>query len=403
MTSSIPDISELFNTKGRGSRNENLVWYDFIEFLLRNNHFDIANNFLNTYKSIQKKNQLDSKKYIVIGSSPFSLLKANFLASLGFNVTVIEGSNTIGGAWSLIDVLNLHNIPRATHIIMPNKKSYDFLENVFKVNLKRADPEPLEINYLNNSVDVFPKESKAFEKYAEYNGEAYELEGGTKQLVEKLKESLSNYKVSIRSDCLINKIIVSGEHENKYFKLKSINGEIFECDKLIITNGVNIKTILDDESYLFTNDLYENLSLHILIKNIKINSGFVHFNDHPFIKEFQNVSSENNDSASLLILKMKYQYWKDYKGSLTVELILKELENLNLISGDYNIVDYDFTKYLNYRVPSNLVSYIRDKQKDNICLLPFLSELDDDEYKWAAQDLSVVMSSEKFYQAMSWI
>ena len=144
--------------------------------------------------------------------------------------------------------------------------------------------------------------------------------------------------------------------------------------------------------------------MHILVSNTKVKYGFVHFNDHPFIKEFQDISAYlTSENQSLFVLKMKYQFWKEYMEKLTLEKVLNELIKFNVISGGFNIIDHSRADYLNYRMSKNLVSYIKENHMDNICLLPFITDDQNDEYRWASQDLSIVMSTKKFYQALLWI
>ena len=87
------------------------------------------------------------KSIAIIGTSPIMLILAYEIKkkSLG-DVTIIDYSNKIGGAWSNIN-FNSNSISTQTNVIVPDNKEEE--ENIPKLN-----------TYLNNTFNIKIKENK---------------------------------------------------------------------------------------------------------------------------------------------------------------------------------------------------------------------------------------------------
>lgn len=83
-----------------------------------------------------------SANVIVVGSSPLLLLEALHQARLGRQVTVVESSDRLGGAWGELNLFGLRRVEIAPHIVMYNRTTYDYFAKELKLNMRRMMPSP---------------------------------------------------------------------------------------------------------------------------------------------------------------------------------------------------------------------------------------------------------------------
>jgi hypothetical protein len=81
--------------------------------------------------------------YIVIGSSPISLVKAAILQSTGNEVLVIDESDSMGGAWKTVKYPTLPELEIGCHIWSAHKVGYELISQLFDLNLVPMSPQPI--------------------------------------------------------------------------------------------------------------------------------------------------------------------------------------------------------------------------------------------------------------------
>jgi hypothetical protein len=94
-----------------------------------------------TTQGVERQGRKHGKDVVVVGSSPVLLIEAAALAAEGFNVTVVEKSNVLGGAWKMIPSFGLM-VEIGSHLFYPNRKAFKFLKKKLNVPVFMLDPQP---------------------------------------------------------------------------------------------------------------------------------------------------------------------------------------------------------------------------------------------------------------------
>ena len=85
------------------------------------------------------------KRYdnIIVGSSPLMLIEAFYLSKLGKTILVIEKNKIIGGSWQTFSQDSVSDqIEVGCHIWYRDKKCFNFLNEVFDLDIVKQDFQP---------------------------------------------------------------------------------------------------------------------------------------------------------------------------------------------------------------------------------------------------------------------
>ena len=199
---------------------------------------------------------MDIEEYekIYIGSSPIMMLDAINSNLNNQKVLIIDKSNDLGGAWKTIDLFGCRNVENAVHYLLPNKKGYEFLENIFNVELEGSKRKYYAVKifgfkllisvrkkigkiiYLINGGDQREYLSiKNFIKNLFLKGHVYRTKyprKGTSLVIEKIKNKIksSSIKLKLNEEVLGINII-----NNKAFI--ETNLEKFSTKQIFISHG----------------------------------------------------------------------------------------------------------------------------------------------------------------------
>ena len=80
--------------------------------------------------------------WLVIGSSPISVMEALYLRARGNRVVIIEARDRIGGAWTSTDFEEFSNVDLGPHVIDRNRRTYDFLKDYIGCDMQPVSPAP---------------------------------------------------------------------------------------------------------------------------------------------------------------------------------------------------------------------------------------------------------------------
>ena len=82
---------------------------------------------------------------MVIGTSPLMLLQANYLASKGRKVCVLDKSESFGGSWQVARLRNGEKVEIACHLIENFPGVYSFLEKLTSIPFVELDNQPVRV------------------------------------------------------------------------------------------------------------------------------------------------------------------------------------------------------------------------------------------------------------------
>ena len=307
---------------------------------------------------------------IYIGSGPILLLDAISKSKDGHKILVIDKSSEIGGAWKTIDIFGIKNLENAVHYLLPNEKTYRFLERNLKIKLcppgykkyfaRRiffshfliktnsffgiliAIIEKKKINFKNFIFNFFNE----LKEISSINKSRYPLKG-SKCLINKINFLLLNSEVTINLNENIKSIKLS---KNKSTEI-STNKRKYYCKEIIISHGFipPENMTINSRKININKKIYCRPSVHINYANKgkKIfNAKFsqVIFDKKSVLKYIhelgQFLEEKNlNENNFIIVAALKHNY-KNTKNTKT--LIIKELKNYKLIPKNVDFDDFHF-------------------------------------------------------------
>jgi hypothetical protein len=96
----------------------------------------------------------DMYDLVIIGSSPIALLEALSRSDNGQRVAVVDKSERIGGAWSLVDVFGWKGVEISAHIMRDWEGGYRYLQSYLDLKLEAVVPQPAIAVIRNNKLRV---------------------------------------------------------------------------------------------------------------------------------------------------------------------------------------------------------------------------------------------------------
>ena len=80
--------------------------------------------------------------WLVIGSSPISVMEALYLRARGNRVVIIEARDRIGGAWTSTDFEEFSDVDLGPHVVDRDRRTYDFLKDYIGCDMQPVSPTP---------------------------------------------------------------------------------------------------------------------------------------------------------------------------------------------------------------------------------------------------------------------
>lgn len=280
-----------------------------------------------------------SKTIAIIGSSPISLFEAIYQAKIGNKVTVYDSLERVGGAWGNVDYSKEYNLELGCHIWDVDKSTYAFIESFLDEKLITLKPYPIIIykkkkfpyDWKNNIliVKALKQDFRGYllgKKFIKpiLKSRSYKYpKGGSKQLMDKLLDTLSNLNVDLELGCQINSLI----QKQKGWSLSLENKELF-FDKVILTSLSGLKTIKTTEKTIvptYKKTIFHHFHLIFKGNNHTKKLSYARLMDHPFIHRVSDISSYSpgvNKILSVGIFKDKV------KGLTNQEITIKIKKHL---------------------------------------------------------------------------
>lgn len=73
--------------------------------------------------------------YLIIGSSPISLMTSIELSKKGYSVAIIEKKKEMGGSWASTNVFGYKGVDQGPHVIHGNIRTFSYLKKEFNINI----------------------------------------------------------------------------------------------------------------------------------------------------------------------------------------------------------------------------------------------------------------------------
>ncbi|AIQ95511.1 hypothetical protein [Prochlorococcus sp. MIT 0604] len=302
---------------------------------------------------------------IYVGTGPILFFDAINETCKGNKVLLIDKSDTIGGAWKLINIDGMNNLENAVHYLIPNKNGYNFLNKILKISLIRTPrkfyaqellnnhillPNNLFGEICNSLISEFKKDKFIFKNVISnifrpksFSKSKYPRNGSKTIIIRMLQLSkLINLKIKLKTS--IEKIYIS---KNNLSKVKTCK-ETFLTKEIIISHGfLPIKDFFIDKQKININKKkFRRPSLHIVFSpknenDMKKLKSFVQviFEDNLLIKYVHEIShyipKENQKKGTyVIVVALKHDLQNERN---TYEKIKNEFQKYKLIPSDNNL------------------------------------------------------------------
>lgn len=332
------------------------------------------------------------KKSIIVGTSPLMLLLAKLLLSRNIEISLFEGSKSIGGAWKTGEFSNI-KFDKFPHLLKGT--SEDFLKFEKTITFNFSVFKPLYFFYINNLnffflpfrfgkfsgfffnkiLKIFLQKKTQNEKHYHYINEykvikfkklnaikkiftylidffyfPYQLKVLQKPFVDYF---LENHQI-IKSKIIENKIIrveLSSNLENKVICHLGNNASE-NCDDLFLSRHTYTDFVIDGkfykkEDHFYKKDYYckslifENESIKTNKKE-KIFSGYIRFTGHEFIDRVSLAQHANSNEFIIINVQLKDNF------SVCSQKIIKDLVKFKIISSDRKLIYNESSHYIQY-------------------------------------------------------
>ena len=189
-------------------------------------NFEFLLKKYNHKQQIKKLNKLEHRRIAIIGSSPIALIVANIYSLYNVKITMFE-KKQFGGAWHT-KLINGQTYPCSTHILMPNKFTFDIL-NLLGVPSKKWSKRPRSLNLSNMNYELFPKNNNDYDKFL-----MNDFSFGNESLVQHLFKKINKDNIKI----IKKKINQIEEYSDEIILFSGKN--IYSFDYLFLTPAAEI-------------------------------------------------------------------------------------------------------------------------------------------------------------------
>ena len=265
-------------------------------------------------------------------------------------------------------------------------------------------PQPVEIDALTMACSSFPSAPNPFPKFPKYQGAVCQLSGGGTSLLNYLIDSnkFNNTKIKL------NAKITSLDFSENLVEVQLGSGEIIHSRKISLTQGSDVPILGGNDPILGRSDSFMNYTVFVLLENSNAKYRFVHLNNHPLVREFQDITSFipslKKRNQQLWLFKLSRLYGENTQSLFNLSNILSDFAKFGIVSNKNHPIKFSIQNYLNRRLPENLIRIIMKNAGGKAQVLPFISTnspLKNSKQRYgASQDLSIIFSSEEFFHCL---
>jgi hypothetical protein len=152
-----------------------------------------------------------------------------------------------------------------------------------------------------------------------------------------------------------------------------------------------------------------NNTVFVLLENSEAKYQFVHLNNHPLVREFQDITnlvpSLKKKKQQLWLFKLSRLYGENEQSFFNLNKTLSDFAKYGIVSSEITPIKFCIHNYLNRRLPEKMIKLIIKNADGKAQILPFISTKSKLKYSKqrysASQDLSIIFSSEDFFQCLS--
>lgn len=339
--------------------------------------------------------------WAVIGSSPLSMAKAAYLSAAGYRTVLIDERERIGGAWGDLTVFGLAAVQRSTHILTPNQRGYRFIEEVLGQRLIEMTPQPIYLDAAAGERQTYPAARKPFNNFAEYEGTVRSLAGGSRGFVNDLAVANQAHGTDIRLATTVNTITFRTDGVD----LSLNNGAHLTASKVALTQGSAVAVYGTPELTLYNPHMFLNYSMFLLVNAKPPVIPFVHFTNHTFVREFQDITADTPGVGAdqrLWVFRLSRDFVDGERHGYSVDRLIDDLETFAIIRPGTRVISSSLQTYTNRRMSKMLLTNLAAKAMGRALVLPFgltnnlKGETADFDECRGAQDLSLFMNSDDF-------
>jgi len=333
---------------------------------------------------------------IIIGTSPLSVIEATHLCSQG-SVLSIEASNDIGGAWSTVKYDNLPEIEIGCHIWSYNREVYDFLHQVFNLNLVPLTPSPkiytkgkfipydwkssiVSLKEIAKSISLLNfkrlhqlRKSPAIRfNFTSANYLYPKL--GAKELYQNLKKHADLNSLKIQFNTKIKALIIT----KNGVQLIDNNDSSYETKNLTITSLTDIDsvTFLDGTVLKINKQKMEYIHVHLLIKETKQKKrefSYIRVLKNSIIHRISDmtgqVKGEINSDEKLICLGIWESAYHEIDRSELASKCINQLKQMKLISKDAHLIKFNSNVFPSLYIDSEQLNEVSSKSNGRIKVL----------------------------------
>jgi hypothetical protein len=301
---------------------------------------------------------------IFIGTSIICVLEAIHLSLSGKSVLMVDKQEQMGGAWVALDIFDLHDVENAIHYLLPDEYAFDFMKNelewrvVHSPKKYRVFPFPV-IKYIKFPYDsrlgrfislisenekpktkvshIFRAFNDAFIKYRQ---PSYYIEGGTNEMINKVKKRLLSSSVNVQFNTAITNIHIDN---NKLVEVMAGKQKI-QANKIYITHGSRINKISGNKGSVILKDkLHLRPALHLLVDDIAPSEIFeCVFSTDNLIKYAHDITRFVRESDSIsgkqkvIVLALRHKV----ENSIDVRTeIFNKLKDVGMLGSDSKMIN----------------------------------------------------------------
>lgn len=199
------------------------------------------------------------KKYdvIFVGTGIVPILEAIYLNSIGKSVLMIDDQADVGGAWAPIELFDIKNVENAIHYFMPDPHAFNFMNDILGWNVIESEKKyrllnmpfekywklPYDNNFgrlLSHLMKTISSKDDSWKKIIGilndikevtfgFKQKSYYVEGGTAEIIFKVKKMLSSSNVELEKSSHIKKFFIDKESKDV---------KVYTSDKTFISNSV---------------------------------------------------------------------------------------------------------------------------------------------------------------------
>ncbi len=304
---------------------------------------------------------------ILIGTSPISILEAIYLRRSGKKVLLIDKSSSTGGAWGTLSIGNFSGIEYGCHIWDIDQPTYQFIEKILGVQLKKLNPQPklikngraLPYDWKNISLNL--KEIKKSIKKKDYSrawnaikklrivpADYFYPPLGSIELINVLNELVQKESIDIQ----LNTSALSINQLDSEVIVQTSNDQEIKAKQLVLTSCSKVNNLLlNDKPFQLQSYLevkYTHVHFLVECKSLPKSFSYLRIMDDPIIHRISNMTEQlqsTDKNLHLICVGVFDDAIISFDKADLENIILEKLQKLRLITNTFKVLNTKWNTY----------------------------------------------------------